>query len=65
MRLGHISLDSLRALAKQEVLEGELTCNLEFGECCVLDKGIVIHRSEDLLDCVHVDIWGPTKTTSL
>ena len=45
-----------------------MTCNLKFGERCVLDKktkvkfGIIIHSSEGLLDCVHVDIWGPTKT---
>ena len=26
---------------------------------------ITTHRSEGLLDSVHVDIWGPTKTVSL
>ena len=71
MRLGHISLDSLQALAKQGLLEGALACNLKFGERCVLDKKmnvkffIVIQRSEGLLDCVHNDIWGPTKIASL
>jgi len=25
----------------------------------------VIHYSKGLLDCVHVDVWGPTKTLSL
>jgi len=38
MRPGHVDLDSLQALAKRGVLEGALTCNLEFGEPCVLDK---------------------------
>jgi len=46
-----------------------LTCNLKFGECCALDKkvkfGIIIHRSEGLLDCVRVDVWGSIKTASL
>jgi len=48
-------------------LESSLTCNLKFGERCVLDKktkvkfGITNHCSEDLLDCVHVDFWGPIK----
>jgi len=48
-----------------------LTCNLKFGEFCVLNKktkvrfGTVIHCSGGLLDYVHVDIWGPTKTASL
>ena len=23
------------------------------------------HRSEGLLDCVHVSVWGPAKTASL
>ena len=47
-----------------------MTCNLKFGERCVLDKktkvkfDIIIHRSEGLLNCVHVDVWGPTKTAS-
>ena len=25
----------------------------------------IIHRKEGLLDLVHMDIWGPTKTISL
>jgi len=71
MRLGHVGLDSLQALAKQGVLEGALTCNLEFGEHYVLDKktkvkyGTTTYRSKGLLDCVHVDVWGPTKTAFL
>ena len=41
------------------------------GERCVLDKKIkvkfdtVIHRLEDLVDCVHIDFRGPTKAVSL
>jgi len=37
----------------------------------VLDKKIKVkfgtstHRSEDLLDYVHINIWGPNKTVSL
>ena len=48
-----------------------LICNLKFVERCVLDKkaevkyGTVIHRSEGLLDCIHVDVWVPIKTASL
>jgi len=26
---------------------------------------IVIHRTKEILDYVHTDIWGPTKMTSL
>jgi len=24
-----------------------------------------IHHMGDILDCVHIDVWGPTKTASL
>ena len=71
MRLIHVGMDSLQVLAKQGLLEGATTYNLEFGECCVLDKetkvkfGIVIHYTRGLLYCVHIDVWGPTKTSSL
>ena len=71
MRLRHVGLDTLQALAKKGVLEGALTCNLEFSEQCVLKKKkkvkfcIVIHRLEGLLDGVHINVWGPTKSPSL
>ena len=40
------------------------------GEHSVLDKKEVkfstsTHRSEGLLDCVHVSVWGPSATVSL
>jgi len=44
---------------------------LELYKHCVIDKktkvkfGTVIHRTEGILDYVHTDVWGPTKTTSL
>ena len=62
MRLGHIDLDSLQALATQGLLKGTLTCNLKSDECCVLDNktkvkfGIVTHCSSGLLDYFHIDI---------
>ena len=71
MRREHVDLDFLRALAKQELLEGKLICNLKFGEHCVLDKktkvkfDTITHHSEGLLDCIHIDFWDPTKTASL
>jgi len=52
-------------------LEGALTCKLEFGEHYILNKktkvefNTFIHRSESLLNYVHVDVWGPTKIASL
>ena len=50
-------------------MDGPSTCNLELGERDVLNKKVkfssTTHHSEGLLDCVHVSIWGPTKTVSL
>ena len=69
MRLGQADEKSLQALANKGSLEGAATCNL-VGEHGVLDKkkeeiSTITHHSEGLLDCVHVSIWGPTKTASL
>ena len=70
MRLGHGAEKSLQDPAKKGSLKGASTCNLKLGEHSVLDKKEVkfsttTHHSEDLLDCVHVNIWGPAKTASL
>ena len=60
MKVGHGGERSLQALAKKRSLEGAATSNLE-GEHSVLDKKKVkfstsTHRSEGLLDCVHVSV---------
>ena len=71
MRLGHRGEKSLQAPAKKGSLEGASTCNMELGGHDILDKktkvkfNTTIHRSEGLLDCVHVSIWGHAKTASL
>jgi len=67
-RFRQVDLNSLKVLAKQGLSEGALTCNLESGEHCVLDKKTKVKfgdSSECLLDCVHVDIWDPIKTALL
>jgi len=62
MRLGHGGEKSLQALAKKGSLEGASTCNIKMGEHGVLDKKTKVkfdtttHRSESLLDYVHVSI---------
>ena len=46
---------------------------MQAGFCkqCVLGKqkrvkfGTVIHNTEGILDYIHTDVWGPTKTASL
>ena len=69
--IGHTGEKALKAPTKKGSFECASTCNMELGGHDVLDKktkvkfGITTHRSEDLLDCVHVNIWGPAETASL
>ena len=71
MRLGHAGEKSLQTLAMQRLLKGAKTCKLDFCEQCVLGKqkrvkfGTTIHNTEGILDYIHTDVWGPTKTASL
>ena len=50
---------------------GFYTCKLDFCEQCVVGKikrvkfGTAIHNTEGILDYIHTDVWGPTKTASL
>ncbi|KAG9455031.1 hypothetical protein H6P81_007935 [Aristolochia fimbriata] len=71
MQLEHAGEKSLQTLAKQGFLKGTKTCKLEFCEHCVLGKqrrvkfGTTIHNTKGIMDYVHSDVWGPTKTPSL
>ena len=71
MRLGHAGEKSLQMLAMQGLLKGAKTYKLDFCEKCVLGKqkrvkfGTAIHNTEGILDYIHTDVWGPTKTASL
>ncbi|XP_015068647.1 uncharacterized protein LOC107013185 [Solanum pennellii] len=68
MRLGHAGGKSLKTLSDQGLLKGVKTCNLEFCEHCIKGKktrvifGTTIHNTKDILDYVHSDIWGASKT---
>ena len=69
MKVGHECEKSLQAPAKKGSLEDGATCNL-LGKHSVLDKkkvkfSVSTHRSEGLLDSVHVSFWEPAKTASL
>jgi len=61
----------LGSVGKARTIGRCMTCNLKFDECFALNMktkykfGTTTHRSEGLLDCVHVGVWGPTKTASL
>ena len=71
MRLGRTGEKSMQALAKQRLLKGAKTCKLEFCEHCIIDKktkvkfGTAIPCTEGILDYIHINVWGPTKTASL
>ncbi|KAG8502566.1 hypothetical protein CXB51_001088 [Gossypium anomalum] len=71
MKLGHTSEKSLKILAKQGLLKGAKACKLKFCEHCVLGKqkrvkfGTAIHNTKGILEYVHSDVWGPSKTPSL
>jgi len=62
MRFRHIRENSLQSLANKGSLVCASTCNMKLGGHDILDKktkvkfGTTIHRSEGLLDCVHVSI---------
>ena len=57
--------------AKQGLLKGTKACKLEFSEHFVMGKqrrvkfGTAIHNIKGILDYVHSDVWGPTKTPSI
>ncbi|KAM2759273.1 hypothetical protein COP1_024013 [Malus domestica] len=71
MRLGHAGEKALQELVKKGLLKGATTCKLDFCELCVLGKqtrvkfGTAVHQTKGILDYVHSNVWGPTKTLSL
>ncbi|KAI5313660.1 hypothetical protein L3X38_042836 [Prunus dulcis] len=71
MRLGHVGEKALQRLVKQGLLKGAKTCKFDFCEHCVLGKqtkvrfGTVVCQNRGILDYVHSDVWGPTKTASM
>ncbi|KAG8492732.1 hypothetical protein CXB51_010465 [Gossypium anomalum] len=71
MKLGHASEKSLQILANQGLLKGAKAYKLKFCEHCVLGKqkrvkfGIAIHKTKGILEYVHSDVWGPSKTPLL
>ncbi|KAL5776174.1 hypothetical protein ACOSP7_009100 [Xanthoceras sorbifolium] len=71
MRLGHAGEKALQILVKQGLLKGARTGKLDFCEHCVLGKqkrvsfGTALHNTKGILDYVHTDVWGPTRTPSM
>ncbi|KAH9706402.1 hypothetical protein KPL70_012195 [Citrus sinensis] len=71
VQLGHAGEKSLQTLMTHGLLKGTKTCKLNFCEHCVVGKktrvkfGTVNHDTREILEYVHSDVWGPTKTASI
>ncbi|KAH9685902.1 retrovirus-related pol polyprotein from transposon TNT 1-94-like protein [Citrus sinensis] len=71
VRLGHVGEKSLQTLMRHGLLKGTKTCKLNFCEHCVISKktrvkfGTANHDTCEILEYVHSDVWGPTKTASI
>ncbi|KAH9753489.1 Integrase catalytic domain-containing protein [Citrus sinensis] len=71
VRLGHAGEKSLQTLMRHGLLKGTKTCKLNFCEHCVVGKktrvkfGTTNHNTREILEYVHSDVWGPTKTASI
>ncbi|KAH9714714.1 Integrase catalytic domain-containing protein [Citrus sinensis] len=71
VRLGHAEEKSLQTLIRHGLLKGTKTCILNFCEHCVVGKktrvkfGTANHDTREILEYVHSDVWGPTKTASI
>ena len=70
-RLGHISHKRLQELQKQGVLGNYKLTDLPFCEHCVFGKATrvkfakTIHETQNQLDYIHSDLWGPSRVQSL
>ncbi|KAH9797006.1 hypothetical protein KPL71_005721 [Citrus sinensis] len=71
VRLGHAGEKSLQTLMRHGLLKDTKTCKLNFCEHCVVGKktrvkfGTANHDTREILEYVHSDVWGPTKTASI
>ena len=65
--VGHMSERELHVLSKQGLLCGQKTRKLDFCKHCVFGKqhkvsfGTGVHRTNDTLDYIHSDVWGPSQ----
>ncbi|KAK9067917.1 hypothetical protein SSX86_012028 [Deinandra increscens subsp. villosa] len=69
-RLGHISSQGLSELNKSQVLGNLRSTDHGFCEYCVLGKSHKVkfsrssHKTREILDYIHADLWGPARTQS-
>jgi len=68
MRLGHMGERGMLELHKRNLLKGVKTCKIDFCKLCILGKQnrvqfkTATHKTEGILDYVHLDVWGPMRT---
>jgi hypothetical protein len=68
--LWHISEPGMRELHKRNLLTGIKSCKLDFYKYCIMGKQCrvrfktVTHKTDDILDYMHSNIWGPVRTPS-
>ena len=70
IRFGYNIGEALQGLVSQGLLKGSKSFKLDSCEHYELGKQIrvkfasEVRTTEGLLDCIHADVWGPTKITS-
>ena len=63
--------EAFQGLVSQGLLKGSKSFKLDSCEHCKLGKqtrvkfASEVRITEGLLDCIHVNVWRPTKTASL
>ena len=71
MQLGHMGECGMMELHKRNLLKGIKTCKLDFCKYYVFGKKNKVqfktttHKTEEVLDYVHTDVWGPVRVASL
>ena len=71
LRLGHMSIKGLQELGKQGVIGNDKIGELSFCEECILGKYTrnnfkkSIHKTTEILQYIHSDLWGPSQVPSL
>ncbi|KAG8474731.1 hypothetical protein CXB51_031459 [Gossypium anomalum] len=70
LRLGHMSENDMVELSKRGLLDGQGICKLNFCEHCVFGKQKRvrftrgIHNTNETLEYIHSDLWGPSRVPS-
>ena len=71
MQLGHMGEREMMELHKRNLLKGIKTCKRDFCKYRVFGKQNKVqfktatHKTEEFLDHVHTDVWGPVRKASL